>query len=199
MTDSIEARIRAFAEELAKNPKSKAFVPLADAYRQLGRYEEAVQVARKGLAIFPHYVAAKLALARACFENGDADPAAQLLEDVLHTAPDNLLANRILAEVYSEKGERDKAIPLLKKLLALEPGDEWSANRLQALEGPVSAPEPRSPPKPGIRTATLAEMYRSQGHEKEALEIYEELAGDRARLLRLWLDRIQERRRSHAV
>jgi len=80
VADGLEQSIKKYTEQLAQDPRSRVFVPLADAYRQLGRCEEAIAVAQEGLKNHPTYVSGKIALARAYFENGDADPAADLLK-----------------------------------------------------------------------------------------------------------------------
>ena len=100
MAESLQDKISKYKEQLAKDPKSRAFVPLADAYRQMGECEEAISIAKEGVSHHPHYVGGKMALARASYEYGDTDVAQELLEAVLRTSPDNLLANRILAEIY---------------------------------------------------------------------------------------------------
>lgn len=206
MSEALEATIKKYSTQLAQDPKSRAFVPLADAYRALGRYDEAIGVAEEGLKNHPHYLGGKVALARAYFENGDAEKAQGLLENVLRTAPDNLLANRILVDIYLASGEASKALPVLKRILAMDPSDARAQEQLrEAQSGPVesaptmkplSAPEvtvsPATPavestvlsakPEPvsttataGIKTATLAEMYLSQGHVDQALGVYQDL------------------------
>jgi FimV-like protein len=179
VTEPFEAEIRKHTEAIATDPKSRAFVPLSDIYRKLGRYEEAIGVARDGLARHPNYLGAKVALARAYFENGDYDPARGLLEDVLNFAPDNLVANRLLAQIYIQEGAEARAAGLLKQLGALQPSDPWVAQQLAR----SSAPSPKVSPvamkaaetTPPAETATLADLYRSQGHLEEALGIYRRL------------------------
>ncbi len=191
MSESLSQNIKKYTEELAKNPKSRVFVPLADAYRAMGKTEEAIEIARKGVSHYPHYVGGKMALARAYFENGEGENARTLLEGILHTAPDNLLANRILAEIYQQEGQGPKAIPLLKRLLTLEPGDSYVSSMLAEIETmetptdelpPLEAPIERESvsveeplPQAKIQTVTMAEMYLKQGHLEEALGVYKDL------------------------
>jgi tetratricopeptide (TPR) repeat protein len=193
MSGPFEAEIRKHVEALAADPKSRAFVPLADIYRKLGRYEEALSVAKEGLSHHPHYLGGKMALARVCFEYGDLDPAGELLEEILTFAPDNLLGNRLLAQIHLLQNDPGKARPLVRQLLLLDPNDPWAKRQSTFLEKEVPPPAPvistmvESPPvEPTIveekstppvptRTVTLAELYRSQGHDDRALEIYREL------------------------
>jgi tetratricopeptide (TPR) repeat protein len=185
VSEPFEADIKKYTEALAADPKSRVFVPLADIYRKLGRYDEAIAIAKEGLLHHPNYMGGKVALARAYFENGDLDPAEEYLREILNFASDNLVANRLLAQIYLQKGENDKAIPLLKQLQAFEPGDSWVAQQLNQAANlskpsppkpPVAKPSPAKPAETTPQTVTLAELYRSQGHLEQARSIYQLLA-----------------------
>lgn len=188
MGEPFETEIKKYTETLAADPKSRVFVPLSDIYRKLGRYDEAIAIAKEGIVQHPHYMGGKMALARAYFENGDLDLAQGLLEEVLNFASDNLIANRLLSQIYLQQDRGDRAVPLLKRLRALDPNDSWVAKRLEQIQTTaVKAPPPAlpvepPPPPPALpepegatQTATLAALYRSQGHLDQALEIYRRL------------------------
>jgi FimV-like protein len=187
MTTGLESSIKKYTEQLAQDPKSRAFVPLSDAYRQCGRCEEAIAVAKEGLSHHPTYVSGKISLARAYFENGDIDLAFGLLEEVLETSPDNLLANRIFAEVSFHKKSYAQAKTALERVLSLEPNDQRCKGLLERIVKAEAAPEPSFVPtpqpmatvasetSPSVNSATLAELYRSQGHLDDALKVYLEL------------------------
>jgi len=149
VNDTFEAQIKKYTEQLAADSNSRVFVPLAEIYRKLGRYEEAISVAQDGLKHHPNYMGGKTALARAYFENGKLEQAQELLESILQLAPDNLLANRLLSELFVEKGEPNLAVPVLKQLVAMEPNDARAAKQLADLEARLSgAPQLESQPSP---------------------------------------------------
>ena len=50
------------ATQLAKDPQSKAFLPLAEEYCKVGMWEEAVSVLEDGLKYFPGCITAMLVL-----------------------------------------------------------------------------------------------------------------------------------------
>jgi tetratricopeptide (TPR) repeat protein len=178
----LETSIERYLQELSKDPKSRSFVPLSDAYRQLGKYEEAIEVAQNGLKHYPTYISGKIALARAYYENGDLDPAFEILDRILTTTPDNLLANRIFADVCAHSGKADRAVKALEMVLKFEPNDERSKKLLENIRAPQVA-------KSGLtQTKTLANLYRSQGHHKEAKTVTENI-------LNQMLLRIKERRK----
>jgi cytochrome c-type biogenesis protein CcmH/NrfG len=95
-----------------------------------------------------------MALARALYENGDADEACALLDGVLITSPDNLLANRIMAEICIQRGEADRARVAIRRILAVDPADKHCTELLKSIEALVPAspkpvpPKPAAPPEP---------------------------------------------------
>ena len=150
MSESFESEIRKYTEQLAKDAKSRAFVPLSDIYRKLGRYDESIAVALEGLKYHPNYIGAKTVLARAYFENGDSDAAQELLEETLQFSPDNILANKILSQIYYQKGVLDKSIPLLRQLLSIDPNDAYATKQLKDIENK--------------KTETKKETYATEVH-----------------------------------
>jgi tetratricopeptide (TPR) repeat protein len=107
---SEDARIEALRRRLQKDPGSIAFAQLAEEYRRDGRFREAIDVCRSGLARHPGYLSARVTLGRALLEVGDVESAQRELSDVLRVAPDNLSAIRGIAEVHRKKGEIPEAL-----------------------------------------------------------------------------------------
>ncbi len=98
-------RIDELRRRVQKDPTSIAFAQLAEEYRRVGGYEEAVDVCRAGLARHPAYLSARVTLARAQMELARYDEAQAELDVVLDLAPDNLAAIRALAEIHQRRGE----------------------------------------------------------------------------------------------
>ena len=55
---------------LLKNPGSKVFAALAEAYRKMGLLEEAYDIAKKGVFKHPEYPSGRVALARILIDKG---------------------------------------------------------------------------------------------------------------------------------
>ena len=85
-------RIDELRQRVQKDPTSIAFAQLAEEYRRVGSYEEAVNVCCGGLAQHPSYVSARVTLGRALMELERFQEARIELETVLELAPDNLAA-----------------------------------------------------------------------------------------------------------
>ena len=96
-------RLEELRRRVEKDPASVAFAQLAEEYRRAGDYEEAIRVARNGLAQHPGYLSARVTLGRALVELGQYDDARTELEQVLRAAPDNLAAIRALADIHQRR------------------------------------------------------------------------------------------------
>ncbi|MGH9200951.1 MAG: tetratricopeptide repeat protein, partial [Vicinamibacterales bacterium] len=99
-----EGRIEDLRRRVEADPTSIAFAALAEEYRRLGRFQEAVDVCRRGLERHPAYLSAKVTLARALIELGQLNEAQRELDGVLQVAPENLAAIRARADVHHRSG-----------------------------------------------------------------------------------------------
>jgi tetratricopeptide (TPR) repeat protein len=133
--------IRRYEERLARDPTSLAFAPLADAYRKAGRIADAVRLCREGLARFPHYVTARLILAKALLDEGDADGALSEVRAILETSPHEAQAHRLAGDLYRRAGALGDAVRHLEQAVRLDPGDRESRAMLDVLGAGGAVPE----------------------------------------------------------
>jgi tetratricopeptide (TPR) repeat protein len=112
MNDS--PRLDELKRRVQRDPASISFAALAEEYRRLGRFDEAIATCRAGLQRHPAYVSARVTLGRALLEMGDYDSAAVELEQVLQVAPENLAAIRALAEIHRRRGEMPEVVPVME-------------------------------------------------------------------------------------
>ncbi|HEY7498776.1 MAG TPA: hypothetical protein VH740_09695 [Vicinamibacterales bacterium] len=114
MRDSAVAHESTRLEELKRrvdrDPASIAFSALAEEYRRLGRFTEAIETCRAGLLRHPSYLSARVTLGRALAEIAEYDQATWELECVLRAAPENLAAIRALADIHRRRAEMPEAI-----------------------------------------------------------------------------------------
>jgi tetratricopeptide (TPR) repeat protein len=103
-------RIEDLRRRVEADPTSIAFAALAEEYRRLGRYQDAVDVCRRGLERHPAYLSARVTLGRALIELDQLDAGARELQHVLASAPENLAAIRALADVHRRRGELPESI-----------------------------------------------------------------------------------------
>ena len=143
------AEIDRLALALAKEPGSKAFIPLAEEYGKAGMWAEAAAVLEDGLKTYPSFITAMVALGRAYDQMEQPIKAKAILEEAVKLSPENLRAHRTLAKIYAAEGTKDAALRSCDIILAVNPQDQ-EALSLRATLG-VSAspaqPEPSTPPR----------------------------------------------------
>jgi tetratricopeptide (TPR) repeat protein len=117
------SRIEELRRRVELDPASIAFAQLAEEYRRAGNYEDAVEVSRRGLAVHPGYLSARVTLGRALIELKRFDEAKEELEHVLQSAPENLAALRGLADILHQKGALTEALAIYESAHVLAPND----------------------------------------------------------------------------
>jgi tetratricopeptide (TPR) repeat protein len=116
-------RIEELRRRVQKDKASIAFAQLAEEYRRAGRFEEAIETCRTGLAHHPGYLSAHVTLGRALIEVGELQPAQDELKRVLDAAPENLAALKGLADIYYRRGEQREALAHYRRALEFAPHD----------------------------------------------------------------------------
>jgi tetratricopeptide (TPR) repeat protein len=127
--------IYSYLKRYQEDPKSRVFAPLAEAYRKVGLVDEAIEIAREGLQIHPHFVGGRVALARALFDKHLYEQVVDELSTVIRDVPDNLVAQRLLAESFLMLGRVAEALGSYKMLLYFAPQDPEVVKIVQELEG----------------------------------------------------------------
>lgn len=110
MATNDSPRLEELKRRVQRDPASISFAGLAEEYRRLGRYSEAIDTCRAGLLRHPSYLSARVTLGRALIEIGLFDEASAELEQVLESAPENLAAIRALADIHRRRGEIPETI-----------------------------------------------------------------------------------------
>jgi len=126
--------IEKLKEKVAKDPNSRLFVPLADEYRKMGMFDEAISVLLNGLNNQPGYMSARVSLGKVYLEKKMMTEAKEEFEKVITAIPDNLFAHKKVAELYRDAGEKDKAVREYKAVLKLNPLDEDAMTNLEVLQ-----------------------------------------------------------------
>lgn len=160
-------RLLELKRRVQTDPASIAFAALAEEYRRTGELQEAISVARAGLARHPAYATARVTLGRALFATGHREEARQELEQALAAAPENLPAIRTLAELHRTSGAPALAREMAARGLALAPQDRELRALRDALGPPPAVvtpaatraiPEPAAPAtRPPVEAAPAPE------------------------------------------
>lgn len=136
------------ATQLAKDPYSKVFMPLAEEYGKVGMWQEAAGVLEDGLKFYPGFITAMVALGRAYDHMGEATKAKAILEESVKLSPENLRAHRTLIKIYQSQGLNESALQSCAVILAINPRDEEALSLQSALGGPLKQKKELERPKP---------------------------------------------------
>jgi tetratricopeptide (TPR) repeat protein len=142
------------ATQLAKDPHSKAFLPLAEEYCKVGMWEEAVSVLEAGLKLYPGFITAMVILGRAYDQLNQATKARAVLEGAIKLSPENLRAHRTLMRIYAGQGLRQDAMNSCRVILSMNSKDEEALSVQASLGVPEVEParetlSPRQSSLPG--------------------------------------------------
>jgi predicted regulator of Ras-like GTPase activity (Roadblock/LC7/MglB family) len=113
--------IRRLSDDLARDPSSLVFMPLADALRRAGQLELALRVALRGLDRHPYVADAHDVLARIHADRGDLERAADEWEMTLRLDPSHAQANLGLGFVDFRRGNLESAE---RRLSAVGPAEQ---------------------------------------------------------------------------
>jgi len=169
-------RIEYLEGEFAKAPDSYLFLPLARAYLEDGRLEEAEEICMEGVERHPGYTSARALQGLIHYHLNDFQKSEEDFRRVIEEDAGNLLARRMLGRIYSEAGEIERSAEEYRKALAIRPGDAESARALAGLgvprEGSSAVQGEKERRGERIYTRALAEIYMREGAFEEALDLF---------------------------
>lgn len=183
--------------EYQKNPRSRVFAALGEAYRKLGLIEEAHRICAQGVALHPEFVSGRVAFAKVLLEKKAYEEALTHLEKASKLASDNLLAHLLLGETFLELRRPKEALRAFKMVLFINPQHEKAAQMVKKWEfltadeydgkdllphpadSTLSAPATESIPREIERAISLADAFTVRNDLERALDV---LQGARSRL-----------------
>jgi tetratricopeptide (TPR) repeat protein len=179
VTGDLAAAIRRAEERLARDPASLVFAQLADLYRKAGRTDEAIALARQGLARYPHYGTARLILAKALADAGAVEAAVAEVDALVAASPGDAGARRLAADLARRRGDIDAAVRQLEALVALDPADRDARTLLGLLRADPAATAALSLARvledDTFVTASFGAMCLEQGCTEEAVVVFSRL------------------------
>ena len=140
--------IRTLSAALARDPSSLRYVELADALRQRGQLQEAMQVALHGLGRHPGHADGYDCLARIHADRAELTEARAAWERVLAILPEHLGALKGIGFLYFRQGDARRAAEALEHALAVDPSDEAARRALAAVRGESPPARSRNTPAP---------------------------------------------------
>lgn len=206
------AEIDRLALEVATEPGSKAFMPLAEEYGKAGMWGEAAGVLEDGLKAYPQFITAMVALGRAYDQMNQQVKAVAVLEEAVKLSPENLRAHRTLAKIYVAQGAKAAALQSCQAILAVNRQDQEALALCAKLQSPAVQDSPL--PSDFVASTVVSSVGESAGADgrtEEPVDIRPFEHGDPVGVnvamesspkekagvaqLQRWLDNIELRRR----
>ena len=119
--------IREWSDELARDPSSLVFIPLAEALRQQGELQLAQKFVIRGLQRHPHNAEAHDGLARIMADLGDLQSAFDEWDMVSRLQPGHVGAIKGMAFIRFQQGRMEEAEQLLVQAQATEADESISS------------------------------------------------------------------------
>jgi tetratricopeptide (TPR) repeat protein len=175
--------LRNLIERYNRERDSRAFAPLADAYRKQGDVAKAIELLEQGLERFPQYASAHVILGKCFYDTGGTERAKAEFRRVLELDAENMVALKFLGDILLAEERREEAAECYRRLLAIDPRNEDAARALKDMQHPLVVKEidlgdtkiARDERPRELATITLAGIYAAQGYYNKAIAIYREV------------------------
>jgi tetratricopeptide (TPR) repeat protein len=161
------SRIDELRKKFDENPR-RYFAPLANEYRKIGDFEQAIFICQEFLPQQPGHMSGHIVYGQALFESGKHDEARSVFETALALDPENLIALRHLGDIARALGDTETARAWYRRVLESDPRNEEIAGILTALDAdstfapppaaasPTAAPEATSSAPLSVESAISA-------------------------------------------
>lgn len=126
--------IEEYRKILARDPMSKIFATLSEAYRELGMHAQAEKVALDGIKRHPQYVSGYVALGRTLLDQNRFKEALPVLKKACEVDPQNLLAWHLNGTCNLQLNDSKEALRHFKMVLFLNPQSSSARKAVQKLE-----------------------------------------------------------------
>jgi tetratricopeptide (TPR) repeat protein len=132
------SRIDELRKKFDENPR-RYFAPLANEYRKIGDFEQAIFICQEFLPQQPGHMSGHIVYGQALFESGRHDEARSVFETALALDPENLIALRHLGDIARALGDTETASAWYRRVLDSDPRNEEIAGILNSLGTDVAA------------------------------------------------------------
>ncbi len=123
-----------YLDAYEKNPKSRVFAPLAEAYRKLGMRDKAFDLLKKGIKNHPSYLMGYLGLAFCYKDIGKLELAYSTVRPFVEGSRDNIRLQKLFGSICFELGYFEEALDTYKFLLFLNPRDKNISKAVKKIE-----------------------------------------------------------------
>ncbi|MBW2700375.1 MAG: tetratricopeptide repeat protein [Deltaproteobacteria bacterium] len=149
--------------EFATKPTSEAFIPLAEAYLNMGRFVEAMVVCKKGIKAHPELPTGRLIMARIYSDQAKHQKAINELNNLLKMSPQHGEAFRMLGKISIKLGQQDEGVDYLKKAVDANPEDDEARAALHevGIDYLPAGAEPEPEPEPQVQAPPVGQAVQA--------------------------------------
>ena len=154
MSPATPMQVRQWSDEVAADPASLSFLPLAAAYREQGRHDAALKLCIRGLEKHPDHVEAHYLLGLLYREGGEPLKAFDEWDIALALDPEHAGSRREIGLIAHARGDHGVAVRHLERALENDAFDQQVRDALEEAWAKsrggrgASAPPSRSAPSP---------------------------------------------------
>src|SRR5689334_22349853 len=152
------SRIDELRKKFDENPR-RYFAPLANEYRKIGDFEQAIFICQEFLPQQPGHMSGHIVYGQALFESGRHDEARSVFETALALDPENLIALRHLGDIARAHGDTETARAWYRRVLESDPRNDEIAGILASLDTDA----PQAPPAHAASEAGNAPGVGAEG------------------------------------
>lgn len=167
-----QGELERLVDVFQQNPRSMAFLPLAQAYIGAGRPGDAIDVLEQGLAIYPDHAEGRLSLGRALAAMHRWPEAEVELIKVVKLDRYNQQGFSLLGEILARRGNYDVAVKALTRACDLDPTDDQARRILERAR--VRRPLDPPPPIAGETQNIAQRPHMALGSSRPAFEEMDE-------------------------
>lgn len=180
-----EIDVRKFLDILHQDPRSRVFVIVADLYRRVQRFQDAIILCENGIKHNQDFASGHLILGRVHYDMADFVRAKNTLARVLEITPDNIIALALTGEISLREKNVSLAKNIYRKLMLLSPRENVAKQFIENFtkftkevkinsngDGTQDSFENTQIDRPIFFTKSLAMIYEKQGLINEAINIY---------------------------
>jgi len=138
MQKSLKEEIKYLERRLNENQDSILFARLADAYLQVGRLDEAIELCERGVRIHPEYITGHFVLGKCYLQKKLNDQAEREFEKVITKDPKYIAAHREFGELMAQIGQTLKFERHYDEILNIDPLNDKARQRQVELKNQFS-------------------------------------------------------------
>ena len=145
MRKSIKEQVKFLLGKLEENEDSVLFARLADAYLQMDRVDEAIELCEKGIRKHPYYVTGHYVLGKCYLKKKLFDQAEKELTRVLLFDEKYIAAHRDYGELMAQIGWSNTCEMSYEEIVRIDPFNEKARQRLLELKSYVAPSDEQEP------------------------------------------------------